>query len=344
MEIPVSIKEALEQLINKQDLTREASAGLFQQIMTGTATPTQIAGILIAFAGKGETPAEIAGAVDTMRSLSSKVSVDAEYLVDTCGTGGSGMKLFNISTAAAFVTAAAGATVAKHGNRGMTSKSGSADVLEAAGVNLTLAPEQIAHCIQEVGIGFMFAQAHHSAMRFAGPVRQELGVRTMMNILGPMTNPASAPNQMIGVFSPERQRTMAQVLQLLGSEHVVLVHSQGLDEIRLDAPSAVVELKGGEITEYSIHPRDFGIDEQSVESLKTDSVEASLALVKQSLNEPDSAAADIVSLNAGASIYAAGVATSLKNGVAMAQDAIASGLANERLNELVRITKLMAEV
>jgi anthranilate phosphoribosyltransferase len=339
----VDIKEALELLINKQDLTREASADLFQHIMTGTATPAQISGILIAFASKGETPAEIAGAVDTMRALSSKVSVTAEYLVDTCGTGGSGMKLFNISTAAAFVTAAAGATVAKHGNRGMTSKSGSADLLEAAGVNLSLTPEQIAHCIQEVGIGFMFAQTHHSAMRFAGPVRQELGVRTMMNILGPMTNPAAAPNQMIGVFSPERQRTMAQVLQLLGSKHVVLVHSQGLDEIRLDASTAVVELKAGEITEYSIHPGDFGINEQSVESLKTDSVAASLALVKQSLTEPDSAAADIVSLNAGASIYAAGVATSLKNGVAMAQDAISAGLANERLNELVRITKLMGE-
>lgn len=339
----MDIKEALEQLINKQDLTREASADLFQHIMTGTATPTQIAGILIAFASKGETPAEIAGAVDTMRALSSKVSVTADYLVDTCGTGGSGMKLFNISTAAAFVTAAAGATVAKHGNRGMTSKSGSADVLEAAGVNLSLTPEQIAHCIQEVGIGFMFAQTHHSAMRFAGPVRQELGVRTLMNILGPMTNPAAAPNQMIGVFSPERQRTMAQVLQLLGSKHVVLVHSQGLDEIRLDASTAVVELKAGQIIEYSIHPDDFGIDEQSVESLKTDSVAASLALVKQSLTEPDSVAADIVSLNAGASIYAAGVATSLKNGVAMAQDAISAGLANERLNELVRITKLMGE-
>ena len=339
----MDIKEALEQLVNQQDLTRQASAGLFQHIMTGAATPAQIAGILIAFASKGETPAEIAGAVDTMRLLSSKVAVTAEYLVDTCGTGGSGMKLFNISTAAAFVAAAAGATVAKHGNRGMTSKSGSADVLEAAGVNLELTPEQIAHCIQEVGIGFIFAQAHHSAMRFAGPVRQELGVRTMMNILGPMTNPAAAPNQMIGVFSLERQRTMAQVLQLLGSEHVVLVHSQGLDEIRLDASTAVVELKAGEITEYSIHPGDFGIDEQSVESLKTDSVAASLALVKQSLTEPDSAAADIVSLNAGASIYAAGVATSLKNGVAMAQDAIAAGLANERLNELVRVTKLMAD-
>ena len=337
-----TIKHALEALISRQDLSREDTQAVFQQIMTGEATPSQIAAILVAFASKGETPAEIAGAVDTMRALSTKVAASGPHLVDTCGTGGSGMKLFNISTAAAFVTAAAGAKVAKHGNRGMTSKSGSADVLEAAGVNLELAPEQLAHCIEEVGIGFMFAQAHHSAMRFAGPVRQEIGVRTMMNILGPMTNPAGAPNQMLGVFSPERQRTMAEVLQLLGSEHVVLVHSNGLDEIRLDAPTQVVELHKNNISEYSIRPAEFDIEERSVDELRTDSVEASLALVKQSLTDPDSAAADIVSLNAGASIYAAGVATNLKNGITMAQDAIAAGLAKERLDELVRITKLMA--
>ncbi len=339
----MDIRNALELIQQRQDLTRENSRDVFRLIMTGEATPAQIAGLLMALSTKGETTAEIAGAVDVMRELSTKVPVDVPHLVDTCGTGGSGMKLFNISTAAAFVAAAAGANVAKHGNRGMTSKSGSADVLEAAGVNLNLTPEQIAQCVSQGGVGFMFAQAHHSAMRFAGPVRQELGVRTMMNILGPMTNPANAPNQVIGVFSPERQQTMAQVLQLMGSERVLVVHSAGLDEIRLDAPTQVVELRDGQISEYQIAPEDFGISSRSVDELRTDSIEASLTLIRQALSEPDSAAADIVSLNAGAAIYAAGVANNLRNGVAMAQDAIAAGLAKERLTEFVRMTKLMGE-
>jgi anthranilate phosphoribosyltransferase len=278
-----------------------------------------------------------------MRELSIKVEVAVPYLVDTCGTGGSGAKLFNISTAAAFVAAAAGASVAKHGNRKMTSQSGSADVLEAAGVNLALKPEQIAHCISEVGVGFIFAQAHHSAMRFAAPVRQELKVRTLMNVLGPLTNPAGARRQVIGIFSPTWQTTIAEVLKLLGAEHVLIAHSNGLDEIALDGPTRVVELKDGAISEYEIEPADFGISARSTDDLQSDSPETSLTLVKQSLNEPDSAAADIVSLNAGAAIYASGVATNLANGVVMAQDAIAAGLANERLQELIRITGLMAE-
>ena len=279
-----------------------------------------------------------------MRELSTKVEVSDPHLVDTCGTGGSGAKLFNISTAAAFVAAAAGAKVAKHGNRKMTSFCGSADVLEAAGVNLDLTPEQIATCINEVGVGFMFAPAHHSAMRFAGPVRQEIGIRTMMNVLGPMTNPAGAKRQVIGVFSPEWQRRMAEVLKLLGSEHAMIVHSDGLDEIRLDAPTHVVELKNGEISEYDISPEQFGIAMRNdIAELCAESTESSLALVKQALQNPDSAAADIVSLNAGAAIYVAGIATSLANGVVMAQDAIAAGLANECLQELVRISSLMGE-
>jgi anthranilate phosphoribosyltransferase len=342
----MDIQGALARLVEHQDLTQEETTDVFDIVMSGDATPAQIGALLAALRVKGETAEEIAGAATTMRALSTKVEVAHPNLVDTCGTGGSGSKLFNISTAAAFVAAAAGAKVAKHGNRKMTSFCGSADVLEAAGVNLGINPEQIATCINEVGVGFMFAQAHHSAMRFAGPVRQEIGIRTMMNVLGPMTNPAGATRQVIGVFSPDWQHKMAQVLNLLGAEHAMIVHSQGLDEIRLDAPSRVIELKNGAINEFEIVPSDFGMRLQTsnaVAQLTADSTESSLALVNQALSEPDSLAADIVSLNAGAAIYVSGVATSLGNGVAMAQDAISTGLAKERLDELVRVTKMMGE-
>jgi anthranilate phosphoribosyltransferase len=339
----MDIRSALARLAEGHDLTQAEAHQVFVQVMSGDTTPAQIGGLLMALRVKGETPEEIAGAAETMRLLSTKVDVDVPYLVDTCGTGGSGAKLFNISTAAAFVAAAAGAKVAKHGNRKMTSFSGSADVLEAAGVNLDLTPQQIAHCIREVGLGFIFAQAHHSAMRHAAPIRQELGVRTIMNLLGPLTNPAGARCQVIGVFSPVWQQTLAQVLKLLGAKHVLVVHSNGLDEIALEGVSFVVELRDGAITEYEIAPADFGIVARPHAGLTAESPQASLALVKQSLTEPDSAAADIVSLNAGAAIFAAGVATSLANGVLMAQDAIAAGLANERLQELVRISRLMGE-
>lgn len=339
----MDIQTALAALAEGQDLSQADTRDVFMTVMSGDATPAQIGGLLMGLRVKGETAAEIAGAAETMRALSTKVVVDADYLVDTCGTGGSGAKLFNISTAAAFVAAAAGAKVAKHGNRKMTSQSGSADVLEAAGVNLNLSPEQIGHCITEVGVGFLFAQAHHSAMRFAAPVRQELGVRSMMNVLGPLTNPAGARRQVIGVFSPLWQTRMAEVARLLGAEHVLVVHSRGLDEIALDGPTHVVELKNGEIVDYEIEPADFGIDTSPRDELIADSPESSLELVRQSLTQPDSAAADIVSLNAGAAIYVAGVATNLANGVTMAQDAIAAGLANERLQELVRISSMMGE-
>jgi anthranilate phosphoribosyltransferase len=339
----MNIETALEQLASGHNLSQADTREVFAQVMSGKASAAQIGGLLMAMRVKGETAQEIAGAAETMRALSLKVNVSDPYLVDTCGTGGSGVKLFNISTAAAFVAAAAGAKVAKHGNRKMTSQSGSADVLEAAGVNLELRPEQIAKCITDVGVGFLFAQAHHSAMRYAAPVRQELKVRTMMNVLGPLTNPAGARRQVIGVFAPQWQRTLAEVAQLLGAEHVLVVHSDGLDEIALDGPSLVVELKGGNIHDYTINPEDFGIATRNCEELRATTPEESLALIRQSLNEPDSAAADIVSMNAGAAIYAAGVATTLANGVIMAQDAISAGLADERLKELVRISKLMAE-
>ncbi len=342
----MQIPQALSAIVEGRDLTQDQTAAVFRQIMSGQATAGQIGAVLAALRVKGETPAEIAGAAIAMRELSTKVPAKSDVLVDTCGTGGSGSKLFNISTAAAFVAASVGAKVAKHGNRKMTSFSGSADVLEAAGVALRLSPEQIAACIDEIGVGFMFAQAHHSAMRFAGPVRQEIGIRTLMNVLGPMTNPAGAKRQVIGVFAQQWQRPVAEVLKLLGSEHAMILHSNGLDEIRLDAPTHVVELRYGEITEYQISPAEFNIAPRSAEEyagLVADSAESSLALVKLSLSDDTSAAADIVALNAGAAIYVSGVATSMANGVVMAQDAISSGLAKERLAELVRITSLMAD-
>jgi anthranilate phosphoribosyltransferase len=342
----MNIPEALARIVEGNNLSQADAATVFQQIMSGEATPGQIGALLAALRVKGETAAEIAGAALTMRALSTKVPAVSETLVDTCGTGGSGNKLFNVSTAAAFVAASAGAKVAKHGNRKMTSFSGSADVLEAAGVSLSLTPQQIATCIDEIGVGFMFAQAHHSAMRFAGPIRQEIGIRTLMNVLGPMTNPAGAKRQVIGVFSRAWQHKMAEVLQLLGSEHAMVVHSDGLDEIRLDAPTHVVELKNGAITEYDISPSDLGLEPRTdadLAGIVADSAASSLALVRQSLTDDSSAAADIVALNAGAAIYVSGVANSLSNGVAMAQDAISSGQAKERLAELVRITSLMSE-
>ena len=342
----MNIPEALARIVEGNNLSQADAATVFQQIMSGEATPGQIGALLAALRVKGETAEEIAGAALTMRALSTKVPAVSETLVDTCGTGGSGSKLFNVSTAAAFVAASAGAKVAKHGNRKMTSFSGSADVLEAAGVSLSLTPQQIATCIDEIGVGFMFAQAHHSAMRFAGPIRQEIGIRTLMNVLGPMTNPAGAKRQVIGVFSRAWQHKMAEVLQLLGSEHAMVVHSDGLDEIRLDAPTHVVELKNGAITEYHISPGDLGLaprTDADLAGIVADSAASSLALVRQSLTDDSSAAADIVALNAGAAIYVSGVANSLSNGVAMAQDAISSGQAKERLAELVRITSLMSE-
>ena len=339
----MDIQTALATLAEGHDLSQTNARDVFNAVMSGAATPAQIGGLLMALRVKGETSEEIAGAAQAMRELSTRVEVEAPYLVDTCGTGGTGAKLFNISTAAAFVAAAAGASVAKHGNRKMTSVSGSADVLEAAGVNLNISPGEIARCIQEVGVGFLFAQAHHSAMRYAAPVRQELKVRTVMNLLGPLTNPAGAKRQLIGVFSPVWQRRVAEVARLLGAEHVLVVHSNGLDEIALDGPSWVVELQEGGIEEYEIDPEDFGMATRATDALRAGSVEESMALFRQSLTEPDSDAAHIVCLNAGAAIYASGVATTLTNGVLMAQDALASGLANERFQELVRITRLMGE-
>lgn len=340
----MDIREALERLTNGEHLSREEARDVFDIIMAGEAAPAQIGGVLMALRTAGETAAEIAGAAEAMRAVSLKVDVSVPHLVDTAGTGGSGSaKLFNVSTAAAVVAAASGAHVAKHGNRGMTSASGSADVLEAAGVDLSLGPEQIARCITEVGIGFMFAQMHHSAMRHAGPVRQELGVRTVFNLLGPLTNPANAKRQVIGVFAPAWQRTLAEVAALLGAEHVLIVHSDGLDEISVAGPSLVVECKSGEIAEYTVQPQDFGMSTHPTDTLHAGSPAESLALIRAAFGRENEAASDVVALNAGAAIYASGVALSLADGVAMAQDAIASGMAAERLRELARLSSLMSE-
>lgn len=339
----MNMQDALERLTAGERLTRDEARDVFGIVMAGEATPAQIAGLLMALRTRGESIDEIAGAALAMRAVSTKVAVDVPHLVDTCGTGGSGAaKLFNISTAAAFAAAAAGAHVAKHGNRGMTSRSGSADVLEAAGVSLDLAPDEIARCITEVGVGFLFAQVHHGAMRHAGPVRRELGVRTVFNVLGPLTNPADARRQVIGVFAREWQRPLAEVAALLGAERVLVVHSDGLDELSIDGASHVVELDAGTITEYDVEPADFGLARHDVEGLRADSPAASLALVEAALDATDEAAADIVALNAGAAIYASGVTLSLSDGVTMAQDVIASGQARERLNELVRMCRVIA--
>lgn len=335
---------ALAKVADGRNLSRQDMQAVFHQVMSGSATSAQIGALLMGLRMKGETTEEIAGAVTTMRALSTKVEVNVPYLVDTCGTGGSGKKLFNISTAAAIVAAAAGARVAKHGNRKASSQSGAADVLEAAGVRITLAPTQIARCITEVGVGFMFAPAHHSAMKFVAPVRGELKIRTMMNVLGPLTNPAQAKRQVMGVFSKDWLRKLTDVLQLLGSEAVMLVNCDGLDELGLHQPTHVCELRDGVIREYLLDPESVGIQKQSMDGLQTDSVASSLKLVQQSLAGADGPAADIVALNAGAAIYVSGVATTFKNGVTMARDVLAAGLAREKLAELVRITSLMGDV
>ncbi|HSC75474.1 MAG TPA: anthranilate phosphoribosyltransferase [Pseudomonadales bacterium] len=336
------VQQALQQLINRRDLTQTDMHAAMMAVMTGGATPAQIGAFLVALRMKGETVAEITAAAQVMRELSSKVTlhVKRKHLVDTCGTGGSGIPLFNISTASAFVVACAGGFVAKHGNRSVTSKSGSADLLEAAGVNLALTPTQVTKCVDEIGVGFMFAVNHHSAMKHAINPRREIAVRTIFNVLGPLTNPADAPNQVLGVFDKNLVRPLAEVLKNLGSEHVLVVHSQdGLDEISLAAPTFVAELKDGEIHEYSITPESLGLKSQSLDSLYIDDAKQSLALVKTALTDNHSAAADIVALNAGAAIYAANLCANLQQGVDMARDILGIGIAWEKLQEFAVFTQ-----
>jgi anthranilate phosphoribosyltransferase len=309
-------------------------------IMTGEATPAQIGGFLMGLRVRGETVDEISAAAKVMRQLATPVEVDKEYLVDTCGTGGDASGTFNISTTSAFVVAAAGGKVAKHGNRAISSKSGSADVLENLGVNINLSPDQVCQCINEVGLGFLFAQRHHGAMKHAIGPRRELGVRTLFNVLGPLTNPAGAPNQVLGVFSQQWVNPLAQVLQKLGSRHVMVVNAlDGLDEISISSETLVAELKDGQIREYYIAPEDFGLTRAPLSSIQVHSTADSVERVQQVLNGQAGAARDIVCLNAGAALYVAGCASSHADGVALAQQAIDSGAAAQRLQQLINLTQ-----
>lgn len=341
----MDIKEALNRVVSQLDLTTAEMQDVMRLIMTGQCTDAQIGAFLMGMRMKSETIDEIVGAATVMRELAAPVQINAERLVDTCGTGGDGMNVFNVSTAAAFVVAAAGGKVAKHGNRAVSGKSGSADLLETAGVYLNLKPEQVARCVENVGVGFMFAPAHHGAMKHAIGPRRELGLRTLFNLLGPMTNPAGVRHQVIGVFSQALCRPMAEVLQRLGSQHVLVVHAQdGLDEISLAAPTHVAELKGGVVSEYRIQPEDFGIRSQSLIGLTIESAEDSLALIRDALGkrktENGQKAADMIVLNAGAALYAADLASTLNEGIQRAHDALHIGLAWEKLEELVSFTSV----
>ena len=332
----MNIQTAIKMVIANQNLSTTDMTAVMQQIMTGECTPAQIGGFLVGLRMKGENIDEISAAATVMRELSTRVKVDAKHLVDTCGTGGDASGSFNISTASAIVAAAAGARVAKHGNRSVSSKSGSADVLEAAGVNLDITPEQVGACIEQVGVGFMFAQKHHSAMRHAIGPRKEMAVRTIFNVLGPLTNPAGAPNQVIGVFDGDLVEPLANVLKNLGSRHVMVVHGDdGMDEISISAKTRVAELKDGEVTHYTLSPTDFGMEMADLADLKVDSVEQSLAMIQSVLGNTPGPALDIVALNAGAAIYVSGLAESMTIGVQMAQSAIADGRASEVLDNLI---------
>ena len=344
----MDIKTALGKVVDQLDLSTEEMQDVMRQIMTGQCTDAQIGGFLVALRMKSETLDEITGAALVMRELASGVKINAERLVDTCGPGGDGANIFNVSTAAALVVAAAGGKVAKHGNRAVSGKSGSADLLEAAGVNLNLTPEQVARCVESVGVGFMFAPAHHGAMKHAIGPRRELGMRTIFNMLGPMTNPAGVKHQVIGVFTQALCRPIAEVLKRLGSEHVLVVHSKdGLDELSLAATSHIAELKDGEIREYDVSPEELGIKSRSLIGLTVDDAAGSLKLIRDALGkretEAGEKAADIIILNAGAALYAADHATSLLEGVKLASDALYSGLAREKLNELIAFTEVFRE-
>ncbi len=340
----MNIREALAKVVAKENLNQDEMHGVMTEIMTGQATPAQIGGFLVALRMKGETIDEVTGAAQVMRELATPVSVNAEYLVDTCGTGGDGANLFNVSTASAFVVAAAGGHVAKHGNRAVSSSTGSADVLEHAGVNLSVSPDVVARAIEEVGVGFMFAQAHHSAMKHAIGPRKELGMRTLFNMLGPMTNPAGVKRQVLGVFDSELCRPLAEVLGRLGSEHVMVVCAEdGLDEISVSSKTIVAELKNGAVTEYTLDPGDYSLGHSDLSGLSVSSAEESLSLINDVFARVDGSekARDIITINAGAAIYVAGLVSSFENGIAMAEDAIASGAAKEKLKELVEFTSLV---
>jgi anthranilate phosphoribosyltransferase len=337
----MDIKHAIARVIEGHDLSADEMTAVMRAIMTGGATPAQTAGLLVALRLKGETVTEITAAASVMRELATGVDIAGlDHAVDIVGTGGDASGTFNVSTTSMFVAAAAGCHVAKHGNRSVSSKSGSADVLEAAGIRLDLSPEQVARCVREVGVGFMFAPAHHGAMKHAIGPRRELGVRTIFNILGPLTNPAGVPNMLLGVFSRELLEPLAEVLQRLGARHVLAVHSRdGLDEISINDRTDVAELKDGRINSYSIAPEDFGLARASLDAIRVDGPQQSLALLRGVLDNRPGAARDIVMLNAGAAIYAAGIADTLAGGIVRAGEMIAGGQARERLDALIRVSQ-----
>ena len=336
----MDIQKAINNIINNINLSREDMHSIMHTIMSGEATPAQIAGFLVALRIKGETVDEITGAAEVMRELATKVDVDKTNLIDTCGTGGDSSNTFNISTTSAFVVAASGARVAKHGNRSVSSKSGSADVLEAAGINIELDAKQVTSCIENVGIGFMFAPMHHSAMKHAIGPRRELGLRTLFNVLGPLTNPASAPNQVIGVFDKKWLTPLAETLNRLGSKHVLVVHSEdGMDEISISAKTFISELKNNEINNYEISPDDFGIKNFNINDLSVENIDESLTMMKSVFDNNNNAAKAIVSLNAGAAIYASGISDSIKAGVEMAINIIESGAAKKKFEMLIQHTQ-----
>ena len=337
----MDIKQALNRCLQKQDLTGVEMQTIMRQLMSGEATDAQIGGLLMALRMKGETIEEIAAAAQVMRELSTQVALtDRSHLIDTCGTGGDGANIFNVSTATAFVASAAGARVAKHGNRSVSSKSGSADVLEAAGVNLNLTANQVAACIEQIGVGFMFAPAHHGAMKHVVAARKELGVRTIFNVLGPLTNPAQAPFQVLGVYDQALLIPFAEVLKQLGSEHVMVVHAEdGLDEISVTCPTHVAELKDGHIREWTIDPQEYDMDHGSLDGLSVDSAQESLNIIRAAFHNAEGAARDIICLNAGAAIYVAGLAPSFADGVLLARSTVAQGLAQQKLDQFIQFTQ-----
>jgi anthranilate phosphoribosyltransferase len=334
------IQQALQTLLNKQDLSTEQMREVMRQIMSGQATDAQIGGFLIALRCKGETIDEIAAAAEVMRELAEKVEITGEHVIDTCGTGGDGANTFNISTTCAFVVAAAGGQVAKHGNRSVSSSCGSADLLEAAGVNLDLTAEQVTHCVNEIGVGFLFAPKHHGAMKYTRNARKDMGVRTLFNLLGPLANPAGAPNQLIGVFDQLWLEPLAQVLKKLGSQHVLVVSAEdGLDEISIASPSNIAELKDGEVSCYKITPEQFGFQRAPLAELAVEGAASSLVMVKSVLDNKASAATDIVILNAGAAIYAANITATLADGIEKARQVIASGQARAKFEALIEFSR-----
>jgi len=336
----MDMQAAIRAVTERRDLSVDEMSDVMRTIMTGEATQAQIGGFLIGLRMKGETVDEITAAAQIMRELATPVALSGPHLVDTCGTGGDGASTFNISTASAFVVAAAGGQVAKHGNRSISSKSGSADVLEAAGVRLDLSAAQVAQCVNQVGVGFMFAPHHHGAMKHAIGPRKEMGVRTLFNLLGPLTNPAAAPHQVIGVFSPQWVAPLAEVLGKLGSEHVMIVHADdGMDEISIGSATQVAELKDGKVTTYKIAPEDFGIATGDCTQLAVADASESLQVIRAVLNGEAGAAHDIVALNAGAAIYVAGLADSLVTGINKAQAVMNDGSANAKLDQLISVSQ-----